>query len=173
MGNKIEMHINARVVYEPNGMSAEEIEQLLKGSFASAVSSGLLTAEGAATVETWSMEVQTPGEAYLSYMRSSNRDEITEQICRALGVSITKNATSDSATSWRWKSDSGEFGTAELGCREDAARNAIETLLPRRDWVYEIENGDTHLGYFEWALIKAEQMSDEEAEIGTIERVKS
>lgn len=111
-----------------------------------------------------------PAWLQMTQRSASGDDHLAEQICIRLGVSVHQAQEDEIAGRWDWIDPSRNGSETSFEHRADAARNAVETLLPRADWVYEVSNGDTTLGYFDWALDKAEQQANEEPPQSTLKQ---
>lgn len=87
----------------------------------------------------------------LRFQRTASDADCAQAICDIAGVVIKQN----DAGEWIWST---KAQTAVAGGidQEDAASNAVNTLFPKTDWKFEVTNDDTKLGYFEWALHRAE-----------------
>jgi hypothetical protein len=74
-------------------------------------------------------------EPCVSYHRTARPGQMAVLVCEILGLSASN---------------------------EDSCEAQVEMLFPKADWQYEVGNGDTTAGYWEWALSAAEERAHEQ-----------
>lgn len=77
--------------------------------------------------------------------------QVAEFACQIAGIGLMFSPDSGL---WQW-SVNGEASEDCHETRETAAMAAIRVYFPKADWLYQVESGDTELGYMQWALAKA------------------
>lgn len=99
-------------------------------------------------------KARDPSRAPTFVSQSTPEQEIRE-ICEEAEIEFDMDRNL-----WTWKAHT-ESSTLAKPSIEDASLHAVHTLFPRRDWAYEVENGDTDRSYHEWALDKATHYAED------------
>ena len=76
---------------------------------------------------------------------------IALEICKSMGIETTESA--QFAGQWIWTLPKASRSSKQSYVdQEDAAKAAVGAFFSSKDWLYLVNNGDTQLGYFEWAF---------------------
>lgn len=84
-------------------------------------------------------------------------------MCRLAKIDLVEAQEEEIKGRWDWLDRHGNASDCSLETEEAAAEDAIETLYPKDDWKYEVENGDTRLGYQDWVESKIHSDLDDDA----------
>lgn len=97
-----------------------------------------------------------------AYERSIPDGAIALVICEISKIRVSPSQEEETQGLWTWVGPNGHACECDCESEEAAALDAVATVFPLQDWQYQIDNGDTRQGYFEWALSEAEVHRDED-----------
>lgn len=77
-------------------------------------------------------------------------------ICDIAGIELVESQYEQTLGRWDWiNRANGEGSEISSDSREEAAFQAVRRHFDKADWLAEVENGDTDVGYVQWALSQA------------------
>jgi hypothetical protein len=84
------------------------------------------------------------------------------KICEEAGIRVVQSSDEGTMGRWDWIS-SIDASDVSLDTEQDAAEEAVKAAFPEVDWRYQVGNGDTSAGYWDWALSMAQSFAEDEA----------
>ena len=89
--------------------------------------------------------------------------DVAEFTCEVADIALTQSSQSEIQGRWDWyDKPRGQGSETSFATKEEAVMDAIRTRYSMNDWMQAVSDGNTLVGYVEWALSEAlAEASDE------------